>query len=53
MSNKYKANYPNKWKALQNNKNKKYNSAFLFHSILDAGDITTPYIDKKYDIFIK
>ena len=34
-------------------KNKKYNSAFLFHSILDAGDITTPYIDKKYDIFIK
>ena len=24
MSNKYKANYPNKWKALQNNKNKNH-----------------------------
>lgn len=51
MSDKYKANYPNKWKMLNRNKKKKYNSAFLFHSILDAGDITTPYIDNKYDIF--
>ena len=51
MSDKYRATHADKWKALNYNRKKWYNSAFLFHSILDAGDITTGYINGKYDIF--
>ena len=50
-SDKYKSRYPEKYAALERNAKKKYNTAFLFHSIIDAGDISTPYIDKKYDVF--
>ena len=53
MSDRYRSAHPDKWEALNANKLKHYNSAFLFHSILDAGDISTKYIDKKYDIFRK
>lgn len=50
-SDKYKSRYPEKYAALKRNAKKKYNTAFLFHSIIDAGDISTSYIDKKYDVF--
>lgn len=43
--------YPQKTEALRRNREKAYNSAFLFHSILSAGDITTKYVEKEYDIF--
>lgn len=51
MSPIYKKNHADKWIHLQKNAQKRYNSAFLFHSILDAGDISTPYLEKQYDIF--
>lgn len=51
MSDKYRATHPDKWKALNKNSKEKHNSAFLFHSIIDAGDIKTQYIDKQYNIF--
>ena len=50
-SNKYLAAYPEKIKALRHNKNKEYNSSFLFHSILDASDIQSSYINYSEDIF--
>ena len=51
MSDSYRATHPGKWAALNANRNRRYNSAFLFHSIIDAGDITTRYTERKYDIF--
>lgn len=51
MSDRYRAAHPQKWAALKTNRNRPYNSAFLFHSLLDAADINTKYIDRKYDIF--
>lgn len=50
-SDKYKQNYPDKVAALLRNKNNKYDTAFLFNSIIDGADIRTKYIDNKYDIF--
>ena len=51
MSDNYRAAHPGKWAALNANRNRRYNSAFLFHSIIDAGDITTRHTERKYDIF--
>lgn len=51
MSDIYRTKHPDKWSALEKNRTKPYNSAFLFHTILDAGTISTPYIDPKYDLF--
>lgn len=50
-SDTYKLKYPKKIENLEKNKNKKYNTSFLFHSILDAGDIQTVYLNDKEDIF--
>lgn len=50
-SDKYISKFPKKYSALKKNSKKKYNTAFLFHSILDAGDIRTPYMENGYDIF--
>ena len=43
--------YPKKIEALKENKNKKYNTSFLFHSILDAADIQSNYINQLENIF--
>ena len=53
MSNRYRLKYADKWTALLANKDRRYNSDFLFHSIIAAGDIKTKYIEKQYDIFEK
>lgn len=46
-SDKYKSLYPEKITHLYQNKDKEYNTSFLFHSILDAADIQ--YSDLNYD----
>lgn len=51
MSNKYLARHPSKAAALRANRGKPYNSSFLFHSIIDAGDITTQWADPSDDVF--
>ena len=48
-----KANYLTNGKLCKITKNKNIILHFYSTPSLDAGDITTPYIDKKYDIFIK
>lgn len=50
-SDEFGKRYPQKIKALDENKNKRWKSYFLFHSILDAADIKSVYIDKGMDIF--
>ena len=50
-SDKYASYYPEKISRLKANKDKKYNTSFLFHSILDAADVTSSYINSKEDIF--
>jgi glucan phosphoethanolaminetransferase (alkaline phosphatase superfamily) len=52
-SDKYASYYPEKISSLKANKDKKYNTSFLFHSILDAADVTSSYINSKEDIFKK
>lgn len=51
MSDRYRREHPGKWHSLTDNKSRRYNSAFLFHSMLSAGDIQSKYMDKRYDIF--
>ena len=41
-SEKYREQYPEKWMNTQNNKDKKLNSSVIFHSMLDAADISFP-----------
>ena len=50
-SDKYNEKYPQKTAALQNNKNGRYRTDFLFHSILSAGSIPSKVIVKELDIF--
>lgn len=50
-SDEYASRYPQKIKALRSNKNKRFKSYFLFHSILDAADIKSGYIDEGLNIF--
>ena len=50
MSDLYRKKHPDKWRNLEKNSMKHYNSAFLFHTMLDAGTISTSYIDPKYDL---
>jgi glucan phosphoethanolaminetransferase (alkaline phosphatase superfamily) len=50
-SDKFKTHYPDKTAALSKNRMKKYNSDFLFHSIIDAADINCKYINHSKDIF--
>ncbi|NDW08973.1 phosphoethanolamine transferase [Dysgonomonas sp. 520] len=53
MSAKYKEKYPDKYSGLIMNHRKNYSSDFLFHSILDAATITSPYLKKDLSIFEK
>ena len=50
-SDKYQASYPDKIEAMKRNKDKNYNTSFLFHSILDASDIESSYINQTENIF--
>jgi len=51
FSSKFKEKYPEKVQAAIDNKNKHFRSDFLFHSILDAGCISTPYKVNALNIF--
>lgn len=50
-SDEYARRYPQKVKSLRSNKDKRYKSYFLFHSILDAADIKSGYINDSMNIF--
>ncbi len=50
-SDSFASAYPSKVEKLRANHLRKLDSAFLFHSIIDAGDIATDIIEPKYDIF--
>ena len=43
--------YPSKVAALKANKDRRWKSYMLFHSILDAADVSSGYIEKRLDIF--
>jgi len=51
VSNIYAAKYPEKVKALASNKDKRWETDFLFHSILDGGCIPTAVIHNDLNIF--
>lgn len=51
FSDKYARQYPDKVKMAKENKNKHYRTDFLFHTILDAGDIDSPIRNNQLDIF--
>lgn len=50
-SESFASKYPQKVVALRGNCNRPYNSSFLFHTILDAGDITTKYLEHSSNLF--
>lgn len=50
-SDEFARRYPHKVKALRDNKDKRWKSYFLFHSILDAADIRSGYRDESLNIF--
>jgi len=50
-SDKYKSLYPEKIERLEQNKEKEYNSSFLFPSILDAADIESNFLNHHENIF--
>lgn len=50
-SDSYITKHPNKFAALQANKEKRYRTDFLFHSILSAGSVPSTVIEKQYNIF--
>ncbi len=43
--------YPDKVQKLLDRKNEPHDAAFLFHSIIDAGDIQADCVEEEYDIF--
>lgn len=49
-SDEYAEKYPEKIDALKKNKDKRYHTDFLFHSILSAGSIPSKIIEKELDI---
>jgi len=51
MSDSYKAAFPEREAILTANKNKYFNSSFLFHSILDAAMIKTRIFKPQFSIF--
>jgi glucan phosphoethanolaminetransferase (alkaline phosphatase superfamily) len=53
FSEKYAKKYPDKVKTAKQNKDKRYRTDFLFHSILDAGDIDAPVKVDRLNIFNK
>lgn len=53
ISDLYKKDYPEVMDILTKNAKERWDAAFLFHSILDAAQIITPYLDKNHSIFRK
>lgn len=53
MSEKYKARNPDKYKDLLLNVKNKWDTSFLFHSILSAANISSSVIDEDLNIFNK
>ncbi|MGC8823330.1 MAG: phosphoethanolamine transferase [Bacteroidales bacterium] len=51
FSDSYRKAYPDKVQAAEHNKNLRFRSDFLFHSVLDAGEILSPYRQDKLSIF--
>lgn len=51
LSDKYKKEFPERAIILKANKDKHFNSAFLFHSILDAAMIKTRIFEPQFSIF--
>lgn len=49
-SSSYALAYPDKIRNLKNNKMKRYRTDFMFHSILDAADIESEYMNKDFSI---
>lgn len=47
----YARKYPEKVEALQANRNSRYRTDFLFHSIIEGASIESVYTDKKLSIF--
>lgn len=50
-SDKYAQSFPELIENLKANSNKSYRSDYLFHSIIDAADITAEYIEPQLSIF--
>ena len=50
-SDKYERSFPERIASLKKNSDKRHRSDYLFHSIIDAADITTEYIDPQLSIF--
>ena len=50
-SDEFARRYPQKVRSLRSNKDKRYKSYFLFHSILDAADIKSDFINNSINIF--
>ena len=50
-SDKYVQSYPELIENLKKNSERRYRSDYLFHSIIDAADITTEYKDPQLSIF--
>ncbi|MFC6998651.1 phosphoethanolamine transferase [Rufibacter roseus] len=51
VSEKYGQRFPKKVSALKENAAKPYRTDFLFHSILDAAEIKSPYLQEELSIF--
>lgn len=51
FSDSYQHSYGDKVEALRKNRNNNYNSSFLFHSVLSAGNIKTDVLNMKENIF--
>jgi glucan phosphoethanolaminetransferase (alkaline phosphatase superfamily) len=51
MSPQYKNENPEKYEILQNNKEKRYRSGFLFHTITEAAGIQSDVINEKLSLF--
>lgn len=50
-SDEFARRYPDKVKALRANRDRRWKSYFLFHSILDAADVRSRYVDDSLNIF--
>ena len=51
FSEEYKARYPDFFEAMEKNKNKRFGTEFLYHSILRAANIQTDVYENSLDIF--
>ncbi len=51
FSDKFQSKYPEKVKYAKLNSTKRYRTDFLFHTILDAGEIESPYLNYSLSVF--